>query len=302
MRSVCSRVIRTIPPQAKSGRDAAIRQRNSGSTRSGSAMPRAPSTPTTGGRGVRRHRVAGDPVEERSVIKAELARTAACSARARTRSRNRARAPRGAGSASWISWFVCAGRWRSGRGRSKPWAASAIRRAASGASGSAVRTPSESLQPMVGAAARRLRGHGAIRSGAVPPPERLAIAQVTPFAWEAPNEVGEYVAKVSDELAGRGHRVLIIAPSQSAALVRDSRRALRGDLDKLLARADGQPLVLGVGEVLPFSPMRRRAASMPVDVARTIEEALRRCRSTSSTSTSRSRRAPPASRCASRAR
>ena len=33
-------------------------------------------------------------------------------------------------------------------------------------------------------------------------------------------------------------------------------------------------MVLGVGEVLPFSPTRRRAASLPVDVARTIEEAL----------------------------
>ncbi len=105
-------------------------------------------------------------------------------------------------------------------------------------------------------------------------PSSLAIAQVTPFAWEAPNEVGDYVGQLSDELAARGHRVLIIAPSQSPGLVRDSRRALRGDAAELLERARGQPLVLGVGEVLPFSPMRRRAASLPLDVARTIEEAL----------------------------
>ena len=32
--------------------------------------------------------------------------------------------------------------------------------------------------------------------------------------------------------------------------------------------------MLGVGEVLPFAPTRRRAASLPVDVARTIEETL----------------------------
>ena len=32
--------------------------------------------------------------------------------------------------------------------------------------------------------------------------------------------------------------------------------------------------MLGVGEVLPFSPTRRRRASLPVDVARTIEDAL----------------------------
>ncbi|MGH2914290.1 MAG: CehA/McbA family metallohydrolase [Solirubrobacteraceae bacterium] len=102
----------------------------------------------------------------------------------------------------------------------------------------------------------------------------LAIAQVTPFAWEAPNEINEYVARVSDELAARGHRVLIVAPSQSPALVRDSRRALRSRGERLLDDADGRPLVFGVGEVLPFAPARRRAGSLPVDVARTIEEAL----------------------------
>jgi len=104
--------------------------------------------------------------------------------------------------------------------------------------------------------------------------ERLAIAQVTPFAWEASNEVNDYVASVSDQLAQRGHRVLIIAPSESSELVRDSRRAIRAQREALLERADVAPLVLGVGEVLPFSPTRRRAASLPVDVARTIEETL----------------------------
>ena len=106
------------------------------------------------------------------------------------------------------------------------------------------------------------------------PAEHLAIAQVTPFAWEVANEVNEYVARVSDELARRGQRVLIVAPSQSAELVRDSRRALHDRPEELLERADGKPLVLGVGEVLPFSGAKRRAASLPVDVARTIEDAL----------------------------
>jgi glycosyltransferase involved in cell wall biosynthesis len=106
------------------------------------------------------------------------------------------------------------------------------------------------------------------------PSEHLAIAQVTPFAWEAPGEVNRHVRRVSDELARRGHRVLIIAPSESAALVRDSRRAIRNRPEELLERAADEPVVLGVGEVLPFSPARRRAASLPVDVARTIEEAL----------------------------
>ncbi|HEY2005891.1 MAG TPA: glycosyltransferase, partial [Solirubrobacteraceae bacterium] len=108
----------------------------------------------------------------------------------------------------------------------------------------------------------------------MPAAQRLAIAQVTPFAWEVAGEVNHYVARVSDELADRGHRVLIIAPSESPELVRATRRALRDRAGELLDQADGQPVVLGVGEVLPFSPARRRAASLPIDVARTIESAL----------------------------
>ena len=33
--------------------------------------------------------------------------------------------------------------------------------------------------------------------------EPLAIAQVTPFAWEVGGEINEYVARVSEELARR---------------------------------------------------------------------------------------------------
>jgi hypothetical protein len=102
----------------------------------------------------------------------------------------------------------------------------------------------------------------------------LAIAQVTPFAWESGSEVGEQVQRISAELARRGHRVLIVAPSDSRALVRESRRAIRREPETLLERADGEPVLLGVGEVLPFSGARRRAASLPVDVARTVEDAL----------------------------
>jgi predicted metal-dependent phosphoesterase TrpH len=109
----------------------------------------------------------------------------------------------------------------------------------------------------------------------VPSTERLAIAQVTPFAWEVANEVNEYVARLSEQLSARGHSVLVIAPSESPSLVRDTRRAVRNDPSALLEQAaSGEPVVLGVGEVLPFSPARRRAASLPVDVARTIEETL----------------------------
>ena len=72
----------------------------------------------------------------------------------------------------------------------------------------------------------------------------------------------------------RGHRVLIVAPSEDGSLVRETRRALRSRPEELLERAGEEPLLMGVGEVLPFSPARRRSASLPVDVARTIEDAL----------------------------
>jgi predicted metal-dependent phosphoesterase TrpH/glycosyltransferase involved in cell wall biosynthesis len=109
------------------------------------------------------------------------------------------------------------------------------------------------------------------------PAERLTIAQVSPFSWEAGSEVGQHVRLLSAELARRGHRVLVIAPSDSADFVHASRAALREQREgagSLLERAAEAPVVLGVGEVLPFSPARRRGASLPVDVARTIEEAL----------------------------
>ncbi len=118
------------------------------------------------------------------------------------------------------------------------------------------------------------RSQGSSSGAGRPSSGSLAIAQVTPFAWEVDNEVNQYVARVSAELAARGHRVLIIAPSQSSSLVRDSRKRIRAHPEGLLEESEGEPVVLGVGEVLPFAPTRRRAASLPVDVARTIEEAF----------------------------
>ncbi|HUZ27929.1 MAG TPA: PHP-associated domain-containing protein [Solirubrobacteraceae bacterium] len=100
----------------------------------------------------------------------------------------------------------------------------------------------------------------------------LTIAQVTPFAWESENEINHAVRRVSDALFQRGHRALILAPSQSRELVRDSRRALQ-DPQTLLERAQAGPVVLGVGEVLGLASSRRRA-SLPVDVSRTIETAF----------------------------
>ncbi|HEU4978290.1 MAG TPA: glycosyltransferase [Solirubrobacteraceae bacterium] len=101
--------------------------------------------------------------------------------------------------------------------------------------------------------------------------ERFAIAQVTPYPWESGHEVNEYVERVSAELTGRGHRVLIVAPSASQSLVRAGRRAVRGGADALFSPNGPEPRVLAVGEALPPLPGRQRAA-LPLDVARTISD------------------------------
>jgi glycosyltransferase involved in cell wall biosynthesis len=100
-------------------------------------------------------------------------------------------------------------------------------------------------------------------------PGPFTIAHVTPYPWESGHEVNDQVRRVGDELAARGHRVLIVAPSGSQDLVREGRRAVRAG--ELLSE-DGSPRVLAVGEALPPLPGRTRAsAAVPLDVAHTIE-------------------------------
>jgi glycosyltransferase involved in cell wall biosynthesis len=100
------------------------------------------------------------------------------------------------------------------------------------------------------------------------PAEPLSIAQVTPYQWEDRHDVNTYVERVSQELASRGHRVIVVAPSSSHTLVRESRKAVRSGA---LEAAAGEVRVLAVGEALPPLPGRRRAA-LPIDVARTISD------------------------------
>jgi glycosyltransferase involved in cell wall biosynthesis len=103
-------------------------------------------------------------------------------------------------------------------------------------------------------------------------PERFSIAQVSPYPWEDEHEVNAFVDALSGELAAAGHRVVVLAPSHSTALVRESRRRIRSGE---LFDPDGGVRVLGVGELLPLSGARRGAMpAPPLDISRTIEEAL----------------------------
>jgi len=92
----------------------------------------------------------------------------------------------------------------------------------------------------------------------------LTIAQVSPYPWETANDVNRQIARTSDELAGRGHRVVIVAPSGSPGQVRRTRRRLR-DGEVL---GGGEPEVLALCEAL--GPPGRRAA-LPVDVTRAVD-------------------------------
>jgi predicted metal-dependent phosphoesterase TrpH/glycosyltransferase involved in cell wall biosynthesis len=114
----------------------------------------------------------------------------------------------------------------------------------------------------------------------------LSICQVTPHPWGPRHEVNEFVGRVSAELAERGHRVLVAAPSESRTAVRDSRRAIRAALERPAAlfdgawngpRAggDGGPPVLALGSGLPVPRgPRPRAAPLPLDVSRTLDPLL----------------------------
>jgi predicted metal-dependent phosphoesterase TrpH/glycosyltransferase involved in cell wall biosynthesis len=104
--------------------------------------------------------------------------------------------------------------------------------------------------------------------------ESFAIAQVTPHPWEDEHEVNAFVRSLADGLAARGHRMVILAPSRSPELVRESRRQIRAG--EFFA-PDGEVRVLGVGELLPLAPSRRGTPpAPPLDVARTLDDVLSR--------------------------
>jgi predicted metal-dependent phosphoesterase TrpH/glycosyltransferase involved in cell wall biosynthesis len=111
---------------------------------------------------------------------------------------------------------------------------------------------------------------------------RLSIAHVSPHPWGVRHEVNEFAGNVAAELAERGHGVLVAAPSESRAAIRDSRRAIRERPEAIMdgrwkgtrVGADGPPvLAMGSGLPLPRGP-RPRAAPVPVDVNRTVESLL----------------------------
>jgi predicted metal-dependent phosphoesterase TrpH/glycosyltransferase involved in cell wall biosynthesis len=81
---------------------------------------------------------------------------------------------------------------------------------------------------------------------------------------------------MSEALARRGHSVLVLAPSGSRPLVRDSRRQIRAAAsDPASLLEPGTAKVLAMGQSLPVGASRRGGTvSLPIDVARTLERLL----------------------------
>ena len=106
--------------------------------------------------------------------------------------------------------------------------------------------------------------------------DSLSILQVCPRRWGARHQINQFVSRVSEELASRGHRVAIATPAESLTRVRESRQMIRragGEIGKLLGR--GEPRVLAVGQsiALPSGP-GGRPPPIPLDVSRILEQLL----------------------------
>ena len=110
----------------------------------------------------------------------------------------------------------------------------------------------------------------------MPETDALAIAQVSPHPWGSRHEINEFVGRTSEELTRRGHRVLIVAPSESRTAIRDSRKVIREAAENPRSLLSGRdPRVLAIGSAIPLpSGPRRRPAPIPVDVSRTLEQLL----------------------------
>jgi glycosyltransferase involved in cell wall biosynthesis len=104
----------------------------------------------------------------------------------------------------------------------------------------------------------------------------LSIVQFTPFPWGEQGEVNNFVSRISDELAGRGHSVLIAAPGGGREALAETKRAiaeLRDDPGALNQPGEA-PRILPMGGVSLPRGSRKRPAPVSVDVGNRVEELL----------------------------
>ncbi len=95
----------------------------------------------------------------------------------------------------------------------------------------------------------------------------VRVALVTPFAWSQPHDVNEHVDALAGELRRRGHEVTVLAPSNRARDLADSRRLL---LSNTVLLGD----FVALGRAVPIS--RRSRMGVPVGVRASLSLALAR--------------------------
>ncbi len=97
-----------------------------------------------------------------------------------------------------------------------------------------------------------------------------------PFPAGEPGEIGNFVSRVSDGLAERGHSVLIAAPGGGKDGVQQTRRELSrlGDAPESLFQPGEMPRVLSMGGVSLPRGSRKRPAAVSVDVGNRVEALL----------------------------
>ncbi len=115
--------------------------------------------------------------------------------------------------------------------------------------------------------------------------DRLKIAQVTPLSWGQRHEINEFVERTSAELAERGHKVVIAAPSSARGGTREAKRLIESARERPEALFNGAwrgeraggggPPVLpvGTGLAMPRGP-RPRGAPIPLDVSKALDSLL----------------------------
>jgi predicted metal-dependent phosphoesterase TrpH len=106
----------------------------------------------------------------------------------------------------------------------------------------------------------------------------LNICLVCPYALAATHPVAEYVRNEATALAGRGHRVTVLAPSASSRALRSGRerlRALAGGDRTAMQALPGEPLSVAVGPAVPHGKRRRaRGAGLPVGASANVALAV----------------------------
>lgn len=104
----------------------------------------------------------------------------------------------------------------------------------------------------------------------------LSIVQFTPFPATERGGVNEYTRRVSEELARRGHSVVVAAPSGGRGGVAETKRILAGlaeDPDALFAPGE-EPRLLSMGGGVKLPRTGRRQAPVSVDMGNRIEALL----------------------------